>query len=600
MKEGLKAESLPSLQRLEPRYRPAEPETPRSVGLAEGLGRKPDRVLAEAVLDWLMEMRNAPPDAKADAPPDPAAAANAFLAANKEAIDKDASGFALAWAVLDAAARPPNGDLPDLPDRLRLLAPLIERRPRPLKESYVEMLLLADLAGRGGGANPSAWSAATLQQAVEVLRVAERADGRPDSFPWVHDLLDRAGQERHVAEILLRSPGFAAEGEVRTSLDRAGRLYEELEAAQRTIAETRRRLDRALAILPPYLAYREASRGPAGTSDAWSEAVDEARRGLTLLEQPPEGLAGRVGDLQQVGARLAELLDALMRPFGKEAVDDLVKRAQRTSDPEAYVEIDAVLKAPFVAAEDRARLWAAARGLGRRLHEGPDRPLDEGTDEAAAGVDRRVADRARWSLELLALGGIEGDELARPYADYESKPGPATEAALVRAIQEAWIARLPERLDQAFSTDGPGRLPALRAADRLGRVVPPAQRSKVLDSPETNPTVRSAAAEAVELWGWLARRYRYEARVLDGLIAGTRPLRGGGRRLRAAGRGHDSRGDAAARCARARDPDPRRRAAEHRGDRAADPRGRPPTPGRRRPNSASSRRTPACRSSPGS
>ena len=134
MKEGLKVESLPSLQRLEPGYRPAEPETPRSVGLAEGLGRKPDRALAKAVLDWLMEIRNAPPAAKADAPPDPAAAANAFLAANKEAIAKDASGFALAWAVLDAAARPPSGDLPDLPDRLRLLAPLIERRPRPLNE----------------------------------------------------------------------------------------------------------------------------------------------------------------------------------------------------------------------------------------------------------------------------------------------------------------------------------------------------------------------------------------------------------------------------------------------------------------------------------
>jgi len=179
LKEGLAAGPLPSLQRLEPSYRPPEPVTPRSVGLAEGLGRKPDRVLAKAVLDWLMEIRNAPPDAKADAPPDPAAAANAFLAANKEAIAKDASGFALAWAVLDAAARPPNGDLPDLPDRLRLLAPLIGRRPRPLNESYVEMLLLADLAGRGGGANPSGWSAATLQQAVEVLRVAERGPARP-------------------------------------------------------------------------------------------------------------------------------------------------------------------------------------------------------------------------------------------------------------------------------------------------------------------------------------------------------------------------------------------------------------------------------------
>ena len=66
---------------------------------------------------------------------------------------------------------------------------------------------------------------------------------------------------------------------------------------------------------------------------------------------------------------------------------------------------------------------------------------------------------------------------------------------------------------------------SLRAADRLGRVAPPALRSKVLDSPKTNPTVRSAAAEADELWGWLARRYQYEAQVLDGLIAGTRLFR---------------------------------------------------------------------------
>ena len=68
MKEGLKADSLPSLQRLEPRYRPAEPETPRSVGLAEGLGRKPDRALAKAVLAWLMQIRNRPPTRRPRAP----------------------------------------------------------------------------------------------------------------------------------------------------------------------------------------------------------------------------------------------------------------------------------------------------------------------------------------------------------------------------------------------------------------------------------------------------------------------------------------------------------------------------------------------------
>ena len=304
MKEGPAAGSLPSLRQLEPRFRPAEPETPRSVGLAEALGREPDRALAAAVLAWLMEIRNSPPDAKAAAPAEPAAAAKAFLAANKEAIDKDASGFALAWAVLDAAARPPDGDLPDLPDRLRLLAPLIERRPRPLKENYVEMLLLADLAARGGAAEPSAWSAATLQQAVEVLRVAERADGRPDSFPWVHDLLDRAGHERHVAEILLRSPGFASEAEVRASLDRAGRLYEDLEAAQRTIAETS----------PP--PRRGAGRPPAlpGLPGGDPEADQDVRhleRGggrvatrLRALEQPRGG-AGRPHRRPPAGGREA-------------------------------------------------------------------------------------------------------------------------------------------------------------------------------------------------------------------------------------------------------------------------------------------------------
>jgi hypothetical protein len=254
----------PRLDRIEPKFRPAGPETPRSIGLAEGLGRKPDPALVEPVLAWLMQLRNPPPDAKAEAPAGPAAAAKEFLAANKEAIGKDASGLALAWAVLESAATPPNGDLPDLPERLRLLAPLIERRPRPLKENFVEMLLLADLAARGGAAESSAWSAATLQQAVSVLRVAERADGRPDIFPWVRHLLDRAGHERHVAEILLRSPGFAPEAEVRASLDRAGHFYDELVAAQRTIAETRRRLDEALAVLPPYLAYRRPPGGRPG------------------------------------------------------------------------------------------------------------------------------------------------------------------------------------------------------------------------------------------------------------------------------------------------------------------------------------------------
>ena len=145
----------------------------------------------------------------------------------------------------------------------------------------MEMLLLADLAARGGGAEPSAWSAATLQQAVEVLRVAERADGRPDSFPWVRTTCSIGpATMRHVAEILLRSPGFATEAEVEGGPGSGGSAsIEELEAAQRTIAETRRRLDEALAVLPPYLAYQEATRRPARTSDTWGEAVDEARRG---------------------------------------------------------------------------------------------------------------------------------------------------------------------------------------------------------------------------------------------------------------------------------------------------------------------------------
>ena len=357
----------------------------------------------------------------------------------------------------------------------------------------------------------------------------------------------------------------------------------------------------ALAILPPYLAYQEASRGPAGTSDAWSEAVAEARRGLTLLEQPPEGLAGRVGDLQQVGGRLAELLDALMRPFGKEAVDDLVERARRTSDPEVYAEIDAVLKAPFLAAEDRVRLWAAAQRPGAKA---PRRPGQAARREHGRGRRRRRSPGRRSGpvvARIARAGGIEGDELARPYADYESKPGPATEAALVRAIREAWIVRLPERLDQAFSTDGPDRLRALRAADRLGRVVPPALRSKVLDSPETNPTVRSAAAEAAELWGWLARRYRYEARVLDGLIAGTRLFR---EAADACQRLAGSRATTARRRCGSMRPGPRSRPSTPSGRAPRRPcgwpSGRPPTPGRRRPISASSRRTPACRSSPAS
>ena len=287
-------------------------------------------------------------------------------------------------------------------------------------------------------------------------------------------------------------------------------------------AELRRRLDRALAILPPYLAYLEASRKSAGMSDAWIEAVDEARRGLTLLEQPLEGQAVRVGDLQQVDRRLAELLDTLMRPFGKESVDDLDEQARRTNDPEDYREIDALLKAPFLAAEDRVRLWAAARGLGRRLQESTDRPLDESTDEAAAGVDRRVADRARWSRNRSRgrdRGGRAGEAVRRLR---ESKPGPATEAAAGPGD--------PGGLDRPIArTAGSGLLGRrARLIARLegGRPAqpgrPPRPASKVLDSPETNPTVRSADAEAVELWGWLVRRYRYEARVLDGLIAGTR------------------------------------------------------------------------------
>ena len=260
---------------------------------------------------------------------------------------------------------------------------------------------------------------------------------------------------------------------------------------------------------------------------SWRTAMQETRNLYDLLAVDPKVTkdASKAGPevvaVETVSSSLTQHL-AELRAFAKELRLQLIRQSS-DAEPQGTVctGIDALLETALPAADERVELWTAGRDLGRRLlEESLANTLQPGDESAEAQDDENASSTgtaneearrsARWSIDLLQLGGLETEEL-----ENELRKASGTEAATAYPIDlgfrlySAWSKELPAALESRLKNDA-----NLIAADRLSRIVPPLDQYDGLADPGTNPSRRLRARRLNELWTWLAGLYDAESRDL--------------------------------------------------------------------------------------
>ncbi len=121
----------------------------------------------------------------------------------------------------------------------------------------------------------------------------------------------------------------------------------------------------------------------------------------------------------------------------------------------------------------------------------------------------RALRRARESIDLLALGGLDEPTLAglreAAQAVQPDLPNPKPLGDLATALLVAWKTDVPEKL---------ARLPAGR--ERLGWILPGLRLYPAIDALPQGPRMLRRIDQARPLWTWLASRYEARASDLDG------------------------------------------------------------------------------------
>lgn len=460
---------------------------PVSLALEAANGRTPDESVASA-LRALLVKRVVTPEMK----PADVEAADARLIAEFYAALQAATDFDVAAAVFRVAAEAEGPGRDTLGFLVRLLR---TRQPRPL---YVETLTLQRLA-----ALPARdWRPATIRRALDVARRGELAASRAASFAWVRPLLDAAARTRHEAEALLDARGFAPLDDADSRLRQAGTALEEVLAAEDGVEQAHRLTDEAFSLLP---AFQPLVENTPALETSWFDAARETQEVVKVLAlsapRDPAEARDRRDALERKAASLGRRLDALRQPFAPDRITKLTAKGLPAT-PEAYGQIDALLKTPFPVAAHRADLWASLVAVDRRLNEetlrldwrdrrtlrasppAGEAELDQLKRQAFARLERR----ARAAAALLALASDAPDD-----------GGPV-------ARSRAWSS-LPARIQAEAD-------PVV--SDRLRRLVSPLVASPRLDAPETNPTRLLRLREFDALRAWLAAHDAFEGRDPDG------------------------------------------------------------------------------------
>jgi hypothetical protein len=496
---------------------------PQSLALAADFGETADPVMDKGLRALQAKLKGAARDPKTGEPREHLELASAF-ATQIEGLP----AFARARPVFEAVTAE------ERPTRETLL-PLeaVLRHRTELQPRYVETLVLRRLAELAAQAGDSPWPTQTVRRLLEVTRKGERAAAQPRAFAWNADLLERAAQARHEGEVLFWARGYGSVADADRLFQQADGLYQTALTQADLVHRGLEALDEAMAFLPAYVPYLD--RAPQ-QQKTWEDAVLAARDLYPLLRPPGQEAPGDLTVIQDRTEALRRSLRLLHEPFAAEQLERLARRS-RLPRPELSVlaEIDALLRTPFVPAEHRAALWQGARELERRVHrrtvdlDRDDDQLQQATaaepdvdrERARQRVDEGANRRAEASLALLELAGLSPARL-RPLRDgltgarrAAKEKGRADWHPLGQALRLAWARQLAAQIEAD---------PAPAAQDRLSRLLGPLDRVRALDEQEHTPAVRLLRQQEAALLGWLADRYRYQARDyrearLDGALA---------------------------------------------------------------------------------
>jgi Carboxypeptidase regulatory-like domain len=530
VEERIRNDLRNDLARLETAYRTSAALTlPPALSLAQEMqfGGRPNPVLTKAVRVLMARAE----EARRLAKPDEVEKALAKLVEEFAQKQKNSPDFDLAWAVFECLADDP---LPRR-DTVRFLNQLLRSRaPDPNWTEQVGLRRLADLAKRVKDAD---WPVQGVRLAIDALRLGEQAGCQPRSFPWIEGLLESAAQKRHDGEVMLYAPGFVSAGAAEVMLGEAVAEFQALRARQEVLETALRLRDEALAQAPAYLPYLEHAPN---AEPAWLAAIQALTELDPLLTPPPNGerepdalLNARIDEIRHQTALLQGAMNRLLQPFSRESCADLVQRSQRSeAGPAVFGELDALLRTPFLSADARQSVWQASRQLGRRLlsethamdeNEGKAiRPLpyavtvETEQDLGQRQVREKNLSRARWSLALLRLAGLERSSLlqlemqrqafatanAQRAGDMETRNG----FALAHALQQAWLVQLSAQFEK--ETD-PQRCEA------ISRILPAYPRLGAGEERLARAAMPVWQRQTAGLWGWLLERCRYESAETD-------------------------------------------------------------------------------------
>lgn len=251
--------------------------TPRSLALARALGAPVKPALRQPVETLVTHVRSQTmglPKAEAQA------TRNKLLATFQSQV-QDQPLFSVAYAVFDFAAETPNPDselLMLLDDAMRLLhggAP-----------EYVEMALLHRLADMARQAAPGSWPTATVQLALQAMRMNEQLGCHARSLPWLQSRARVVHSLVHDGLTYFWSEGFASQDLAAERFRQALEEGRELLAYQSMLEQAYALSDQAFAQLPGCLPLMAANPQQFAT---WREAAQAATRLASLLESPPHG-----------------------------------------------------------------------------------------------------------------------------------------------------------------------------------------------------------------------------------------------------------------------------------------------------------------------
>jgi hypothetical protein len=501
----------------------------RSVGQARAFGQTADPALVSGLKAVLERRRR--PDVSATTPEQInsqlAAARDAFLATLKEKTSLD-----LAQAVAEAIA----DERFDL-DTVTFIDALVAKSAVP--RDVIELRLMQLLARRAAGTRPRSWNDETAKMIWQTVLLAEEANNRPATLPWIKDLLEAADVLRHEAQVLLlpEAYGYASEVRISKTWQAVRDAYGFIDNCQTRIGDGRRALNRAKAVLPAYLPYLEMA-GRVGQESLWRQAAEAAHLLDLLLERPSRSSeSDRVtrdrleqlnGGLADATLKLDAQLNELLRPFHAEAVHSVIRQCESSRpDPGLATEVEAILATPFVPAADRARLRAAGLALDRRLSELPVRSAESTSDSSRASGDRLQAVQELVKRRVGRLSALWKLASPEPAGDGSGDAGNhALGSGLFRrstdaepASNLAALARTWGELASASSSVHAKLLDLDRRPDRqddddrVGWIAP--AFAVVLSS---NPAREIRDRDHLAAWAWLAKHYQHESLDLNKLV----------------------------------------------------------------------------------